>query len=168
MWKMFRTARANLLRDSLDSSLETSWKINDISKNENGNPIEINGLINSKSNETQMKTKWTSIENKWNLIENQMKVQLKLNWNWHSILESNIDLDSGCRTSNIDRHLSNRDTDIFRTRQMPIWVCKMMFFRHDRYQFDDRKQKKFRAAEIRSDPTSFRIYRWTENQPNLR
>ena len=33
---------------------------------------------------------------------------------------SNIDLDSGCRTSNIDRHLSNRDTDIFRTRQMPI------------------------------------------------
>ena len=82
MWKMFRTARANLLRDSLDSSLETSWKINDISKNENGNPIEINGLINSKSNETQMKTKWTSIENKWNLIENQMKVQLKLNWNW--------------------------------------------------------------------------------------
>ena len=71
-----------MLRDSLDSSLETSWKINDISKNENGNPIEINGLINSKSNETQMKTKWTSIENKWNLIENQMKVQLKLNWNW--------------------------------------------------------------------------------------
>ena len=62
MWKMFRTARANLLRDSLDSSLETSWKINDISKNENGNPIEINGLINSKSNETQMKTKWASIE----------------------------------------------------------------------------------------------------------
>ena len=65
MWKMFRTARANLLRDSLDSSLETvqtSWKINDISKNENGNPIEINGLIKSKSNETQMKTKWTSIE----------------------------------------------------------------------------------------------------------
>ena len=64
MWKMFRTARANLLRDSLDSSLETSWKINDISKNENGNPIEINGLItsNSKSNETQIKTKWTSIE----------------------------------------------------------------------------------------------------------
>ena len=82
MWKMFRTARANLLRDSLDSSLETSWKINDISKNENGNPIDINGLINSKSNETQMKIKWSSIENKWNLIENQMKVQLKLNWNW--------------------------------------------------------------------------------------
>ena len=77
---MFRTARANLLRDSLDSSLETSWKINDISKNENGNPIEINGLINSKSNETQMKPKWTSIENNWNLIENKMKIQLKLNW----------------------------------------------------------------------------------------
>ena len=66
---------------------------NGISENENGNPIEINGLINSKSNETQMKPKWTSIENSWNLIENQMKVQLKLIWksnetqlklNWNS------------------------------------------------------------------------------------
>ena len=56
-----------------------------MSENENGNPIEINGLINSKSNETQMKPKWTSIENNSNFIENQMKVQLKvqltLNWN---------------------------------------------------------------------------------------
>ena len=56
-----------MLRDSLDSSLETSWKINDISKNENGNPIEINGLINSKSNETQMKLKWK-------LNEHQLKI----------------------------------------------------------------------------------------------
>ena len=50
---MFRAARAKLLR----VSQETARKINDISENENGNPIEINGLINSKSNETQMKTK---------------------------------------------------------------------------------------------------------------
>ena len=40
--------------------------------------FEINGLINSKSHETQMKPKWTSIENNWNLIENQMKVQSKV------------------------------------------------------------------------------------------
>ena len=46
--KLFRAARANLLR----VSQETAPKINDISENKNGSPIEINGLIiNSKSNE---------------------------------------------------------------------------------------------------------------------
>ena len=76
------TSRRDFFACIFSSPFSVFWKTPYPRLEKNGNPIEINGLINSKSNETQMKTKWTSIENKWNLIENQMKVQLKLNWNW--------------------------------------------------------------------------------------
>ena len=46
-------ARILALAEFLDTDLSSSGA----SENQNGNPIEINGLINSKSNETQMKPK---------------------------------------------------------------------------------------------------------------
>ena len=44
-------ARILALAEFLDTDLSSSGA----SENENGNPIEINGLINSKSNETQLR-----------------------------------------------------------------------------------------------------------------
>ena len=81
-FKSFLAARANLLQ----VPWETAWIINYSSEFENGNPIEINALINSKSNEspieTQCKLYWKSIEikkdNQLKLISTTNETQLKI------------------------------------------------------------------------------------------